>query len=270
MTSEGDQGKHLTNPVSDGAPGPLVTRSEVPSLKDYRDYRRYLRRDFLFCCGYCTMSEAESQGLRMTIDHYEPRNSRPDLVNSYDNLMYCCDECNLRKGDLCPPPEARAQGTRFFRPDEDVRSEHFEAKGIRVGHKSRVGEWSILALSLNRQSLLKLRELRQRLSDCDRYVEGGMQALKAFSIDRLPPSIRFDAIKARNDAIKTGETIVEHITDVLARHARSALLDALEDNVDPSDEIRIAKMKSIQALHPGNWRARQGKGAEPFPLSARP
>jgi hypothetical protein len=33
----------------------------------------------------------------MTIDHYEPQKARPELTNCYDNLMYCCDDCNMLK-----------------------------------------------------------------------------------------------------------------------------------------------------------------------------
>jgi 5-methylcytosine-specific restriction endonuclease McrA len=234
--------------------GTLVVRSQVPSTKHYREYKRYLRRDFFFCCGYCTLSEAESQGLRMTIDHYEPRTARPELENDYNNLMYACDECNIRKGSLSPPPEARQDGYRFFRPDQDVRADHFERKGVRVEHKTTTGEWSILSLSLNRKSLLRLRELRKQLSDCDGFVEGGIQALKAFKMDRLPPHIRLQAIKAKNSVTAMGENLAKEITEILARHARSPLLDALEDS-DPDDADRLAKMKSVEALHPDNWRA---------------
>jgi 5-methylcytosine-specific restriction endonuclease McrA len=76
------------------------------------------------------MSESEAMAIRFTIDHYEPQKARPDLVDDYTNLMYACDECNLRKGDRYPPPAARATGMRFFRPDEDVHSDQFSITGI--------------------------------------------------------------------------------------------------------------------------------------------
>ena len=46
----------------------------------------------------------------------EPQKARPDLADSYDNLMYACDECNMRKGDRCPPPEARGKGLAVLSP----------------------------------------------------------------------------------------------------------------------------------------------------------
>jgi hypothetical protein len=45
------------------------------------------RNDFFYSCAYCTMSEAEAQATRFTVDHYEPKNAQPDLINAYDNLM---------------------------------------------------------------------------------------------------------------------------------------------------------------------------------------
>jgi hypothetical protein len=55
-----------------GHPG-LVVRSEVPPDKPYSEYRPWLRNDFFYSCGYCTMSEAEAQALRFTIDTMSPK-----------------------------------------------------------------------------------------------------------------------------------------------------------------------------------------------------
>ena len=103
----------------------LVTRSSVPDALPYNDYKPYLKIDFLYSCAYCTIAESEATTIRFTIDHYEPRRARPDLENRYDNLMYCCDTCNIYKNDITPPANARAAGVRYFRPDTDHRSDHF-------------------------------------------------------------------------------------------------------------------------------------------------
>src|SRR5438067_4689566 len=105
---------------------PLVERSEVEPDLPYREYREQLREDFTYSCAYCTTSEFEAQGIRMVIDHYEPRKLRSDLENSYENLMYSCDDCNVLKGDRSPPQSARDDGYRFFRPDQDYRHETFD------------------------------------------------------------------------------------------------------------------------------------------------
>ena len=94
----------------------LITRSpDVPAGRPYIEYRKWLRYDFLYSCA-CTMSEAEAQAIRFTIDHYEPVSARPELKNDYDNLMYCCDECNSRKGDRTPRRRPAQTASGFFDP----------------------------------------------------------------------------------------------------------------------------------------------------------
>jgi hypothetical protein len=201
----------------------LVTRSTVPAGLTYSEYREYLRYDFFYSCAYCTMSEAEAQAIRFTIDHYEPRNARPDLLDEYENLMYSCGECNLRKGDRSPPPQARADGYRFFRPDSDLHEDHFQESGRRLQGKSHVGQYSIEALDLNRLSLRRLREIRERLTECHGLVVEGVLGLRKFPIDRLPPNVRGRALSAINRAGAAGTKIVDGIDSLLRDYARSPL-----------------------------------------------
>jgi len=168
----------------------LIARSQVEPGKKYPEYREELRYDFFHSCAYCTMSEFEAQSIRMTIDHYEPRKARPDLTNEYGNLMYACSVCNERKSDRYPPQEARDNGQRFFRPDEDVRADHFTRTAIFLEPVTEVGNFSIQTLDLNRRGLLKLRELRKRLADCDPLVSEGILALRSFHIDQLPREVK--------------------------------------------------------------------------------
>jgi uncharacterized protein (TIGR02646 family) len=254
MSSKGDDSSALA--VSARATSALVKRSAVPAGLQYRDYRKYLRYDFMFSCAYCTMSEAEAQAIRFTIDHYEPRNARPDLQHEYENLMYSCDECNLRKGDRCPPSQARADGYRFFRPDQDLHQEHFEKSGLRLTARSNTGNYSVEALDLNRHSLLKLREIRGRLLECDRLVVEGVLGLRNFHIDQLPPSIKGAAVRAINQASVAADQFANNIDSLLHDYARSPLIDP-----DPAQESeahaeeRAAKLKQWQVLYPQIWRA---------------
>lgn len=196
-----------TTPATKDTGSSLVTRSNVPDLQNYLDYKPFLRRDFFHSCAYCTMSEAEAQAIQFTIDHYEPRNARPELIHQYSNLMYSCDECNLRKGDRCPPTSARTEGYRFFRPDEDEYQDHFEQAGIRIEPKTNTGNYSIEALDLNRAALRKLRDLRQRLWDCDQAVLQGVLALRSIPIDRLPSHIKGQV----SSAIARAQGVAEHL-----------------------------------------------------------
>lgn len=242
-------------PVKAGADegGGLVVRSDVVPGKPYREYRQVLRHDFRYQCAYCGMTEREAQGIRMTIDHYEPRLARPDLENDYCNLMYSCDECNLRKGDRSPPQEARNDGFRFFRPDQDLADDHFEEKGIRVSEKSNTGYYSIMALDLNRQSLRRLRELRIRAEKCEASARVALAALRRFHIDQLPPILRSRALRAIHNAALAGEQISGKLDELMSGHARSPMLDADAEAVERRG-AQAANLKSVEANYLGSWR----------------
>ncbi len=240
--------------------GGLVVRSEPPPGLPYGDYRRFLRTDFVYSCAYCTMTEAEAQAVRFTIDHYEPQTARPDLAGSYLNLMYCCDECNTRKGDRSPPEIARAAGVRFFRPDNDNFEDHFELSGIRLIPKSPAGDYSIDALDLNRLSLRRLREIRARLTECDDFVSAGVLALRRYKIDQLPRDIRSNALASINKASAVAEQLASDIDTVLATYASSPLLDRDDDTDQAKD--RKQRLKDREVLYPGTWRGRGRRRAQ--------
>jgi len=233
----------------------LVVRSEVPLGLQYAEYKQYLRVDFFHSCAYCTIAESEARAIRFTIDHYEPQNARSDLVNEYSNLMYCCEVCNTYKGDRVPPQAAREAGHRFFRPDQDVRKEHFERRGRHLEHKTPVGFYTIETLDLNRQNLRRLRDLRERVLECDKYVVEGIMALRAYPIDFLPAEMRHKANERIKDAMLAAEELVEEIDAVLREHAGSPLVDPDLDAGERS-ATRAKKLKELEAMYPGGrWRA---------------
>lgn len=237
---------------------PRVVRSpNVPALKDYREYRPYLRRDFYHSCAYCTMTEAEAQAVRFTIDHYEPQ-EREDLINVYSNLMYACDECNSRKGDRVPSDEARKNGIHFFRPDEEIFDDHFALRDVRLHPQSRAGDFTIKALDLNRLALRRLREIRERLNACASYVGEGIAALSKFSIDHLPQQLRAQAQRSIKDAINMDDQLSMRIEEVLRAAAKSPLLEE-DPNTAEETARRLKSLKNLEALYPGTWRARNRK-----------
>jgi hypothetical protein len=238
----------------------LVRRSTVQLGLKYSDYRQTLRDDFIYSCAYCTMSEAEAQAIRFTIDHYGPKNARPDLIDNYENLMYSCDVCNERKGDRCPPPEARAQGYRFFRPDEDRYQDHFRKDGVRLQSLTNTGYYSLEALDLNRLSLRRIRDIRERLHKCDRLVLEGVLGLRSFHIDRLPPTVKGKAARAIRQVMSMAERMADDIDSVLRSFARSPLIDP-DPELEARAEERAANLQPVQALYPGNWRAPRRKAA---------
>jgi hypothetical protein len=194
--------------------------------------------------------------IRFTIDHFEPRMSRPDLENEYTNLMYACDECNTRKGDRCPPEAARADGHRFFRPDQDLHDQHFERSGVRLNAKTSVADYSIDALDLNRASLRRLREIRERVMKSDILATQGVLGLKNLRLDHLPPSMRGRATTAIKQADQTHQGLMNEINSLLMEYAHSPMIDPDTDSDrGERDRERIKRLKSKEALYPDNWRA---------------
>lgn len=221
---------------------PSVTRSTVPAgISDYGQFKPYLQKDFLYSCAYCTITESEARSIRFTIDHYESVDSRPDLKNQYDNLMYCCDSCNVRKGPRVPDPKMRSAGYRYFRPDQDERSVHFRLENRRLKYQTPTGDYSIIALSLNRDHLMRLRDLRARLFDCQAYIAAGVEALLDFRTDSLPSAIRISAQETIDNLNVLSKEFQSETKHILANFARSPLGDVIETEDDKKAKYKYLK-----------------------------
>ncbi len=86
-------------------PGQPLERRHGPSgYADYHSYRSWLRDEFTFRCVYCLIRE---QWGRVTgefdLDHFLPQASHHGQATDYDNLLYACRPCNLRKCDNVLP-----------------------------------------------------------------------------------------------------------------------------------------------------------------------
>lgn len=86
--------------------GPHARRHGPDGYSDYRSYRPWLRDEFDFRCVYCLIRE---QWGRVTgefdIDHFVPQAVNRSHALEYNNLIYACRTCNLRKRDtLLPDP----------------------------------------------------------------------------------------------------------------------------------------------------------------------
>ncbi|MDP9561396.1 UNVERIFIED_ORG: hypothetical protein J2740_002603 [Rhizobium nepotum] len=252
----------MTNDISpSSAISDLVVRSVETDGRKYGEYRQNLRYDFFHCCAYCTMSEAEASSVRFTIDHYEPVTARPELEHDYENLMYCCNTCNTLKGPRVVPPEAKADGTRFFRPDFDRFVEHYERVGVRLRGLSKLAEFTIDAVDLNRYALRRLREIRNDLYQCEVIVSQGIKALRGLKIDLLPKSIRISALNAIRDMDAAHESIAAAIDNILRDYAASFNLEAGESDAADKEE-RLDRLREVEALYPGSvWRVRKPKKA---------
>ena len=64
----------------------------------YETYRRWLRDEFTFRCVYCLIREEWGRlAGEFDLDHFQPQVNRPELTTEYENLVYACHTCNIRK-----------------------------------------------------------------------------------------------------------------------------------------------------------------------------
>ena len=66
-----------------------------------RDFKPWLRDEFLFRCVYCLERERwyPSGSDAFSVDHVLPKVSHPERIRDYENLVYACNRCNARKQD---------------------------------------------------------------------------------------------------------------------------------------------------------------------------
>jgi hypothetical protein len=230
----------------------LVLRSDVPrGVVGYEDYREWLRGDFWYSCAYCTVAETEAGALGFSIDHYIPRDRCTSLALTYENLMWCCAHCNSRKR-AGPSLAALLQGYRFFCADTDDPDDHFAYSGQRIEGRTRlVGEYTVVALNLNRHTLRRVREARERLYRSRRAIAKGLRGLLGVSLQDLPRETRGRVEQVRKR--------LENATQALATHVDAALVKALSRSpfADAEQETsnqargRRAYLSRINAAMPG-------------------
>jgi HNH endonuclease len=124
-----------------------------------RSIRQIVRMNYMFCCGYCGISET-STGAELTVDHFQPsiRGGTDDI----ENLVYCCHACNEHKSDFWTTDPIH----RLLHPLRDDVSLHYQedAEGRLVG-LTETGIFHIERLHLNRFPLVEHRLWIQRVQD---------------------------------------------------------------------------------------------------------
>jgi hypothetical protein len=144
----------------------IRTNQDLPKFSDYTRYRPYLRKDFEYRCAYCEITETSVFGIiAFGIDHFRPKTRFPDLICSYENLYYCCNDCNRYKGRVWPSLELVAAGYFFPDPCEcDMLSEHLrETEDCRLEAITNAGMFALEILRLNRAACLRFRGRRKLL-----------------------------------------------------------------------------------------------------------
>jgi hypothetical protein len=113
--------------------GPHTRRHGPIGYVDYASYREWLRDEFTFRCTYCLARERWGPVLgEFDLDHFVPQARSPSLDCTYDNLLYLCHRCNLKKGSHSLPDPCRISLRDCIRVHEDGRIEALDRSGKRI------------------------------------------------------------------------------------------------------------------------------------------
>jgi len=143
----------------------FVRRENPPAKSHHREYKPFLRRDFLARCAYCERTEEYLGGEEaFEVEHFRPKGRFPDLVRAYHNLYYACRGCNGHKWETWPSEDQIAQGQEFADPCvEDPYLHHLrELEDGDVEELTECGAYSNSHIRLDRSELRRWRRLRNQ------------------------------------------------------------------------------------------------------------
>lgn len=129
------------------------------SIKE--DIRKFVQQRASYACEFCGVQE-EDTGDILTIDHFQPQSKQG--ADELDNLIYCCNRCNLYKSDYFP---SKNHAISLWNPRIDPQSKHFlELENGHLQGITDIGIFTIIRLRLNRILLISYRlKKRKRLEE---------------------------------------------------------------------------------------------------------
>lgn len=112
-------------------------------------------------CEYCALAQ-EGQEATFHIDHVVPVIVGGQTIS--ENLALACVSCSLRKSarQLIFDLESGEQ-VPVFNPRQESWQEHFRWQGVLVVGLTPIGRATIVALDLNRELILSIREVEMFL-----------------------------------------------------------------------------------------------------------
>jgi len=177
----------------------LKRRATYSTYTNYKRYRQEIREDCLGRCVYCDAHENELGGQEnMTLDHFKPKSSFPQLTHEPLNLLWACHTCNRLKDNYWP-----AIGTThtlsisqrgFIDPFKEHLNDYFDIlpDGQFVALNPPAG-YIIKTLKLNRSSVRIIREHRNRQHNRKEEFEAFcIQSMKNFEKLLTSPSLSED------------------------------------------------------------------------------
>ncbi len=197
------------------------------------------------------MTELESIGLRFEIDHYLPSSKFREIDKKYENLMWSCEQCNIKKGKYYPTADLKKKGYYIIRVDEEDPRDHIiisELNELRVEPITKTGEFNINRLDLNRQTLRRVRKTRKEFRNSGEHIAHGIRELMGIRMDQLPRQHRLRFIQLKQYLISNDKNITGEIEELIRQVSCSPLLDEDEDKKERL-KARRAYLNQINALN---------------------
>ena len=199
-----------------------------PKYDSPEKYREYIAKSCNYSCVYCSLMESESIGATFNIDHFKPKALFPTLYSECENLRYSCPRCNSykrakwisieqgceRNCDSCKKQICKEDIPRFI--DcliEDPKDFFYMSDSYEVLAKnsSKVAEYTIDTLRLNRVQLKKMRHVREDIDRIISDIESAKKNLEMRKKKILSAKVVFNDIKEK----KSGEQDLIMIIGIL-------------------------------------------------------
>ena len=129
-----------------------MSKIPIPS-----DLRQKITRHFRYRCSYCQTQQGLT-GAMLTIDHIILESLGG--MTLAENLCLACWDCNRIKHNRVAAIDPMLNKTvPLFHPQQQNWSEHFawSADGVRIIGQTATGRATVIALRLNRRSLVQAR-----------------------------------------------------------------------------------------------------------------
>lgn len=125
-----------------------------------KETRKLIQTRANFACEFCGVTEIDTGG-KLTIDHFQPISKGGK--DEPDNLLYCCNRCNLYK--LSYFPES-SQHPVLWNPRKSPFSNHFiELDDGTLHPLTPTGEFTLARLRLNRAPLVAYRQRNRKQTE---------------------------------------------------------------------------------------------------------
>lgn len=195
-----------------------------------------LLKSSAYKCAYCEC-QLQRQDSYMQVEHFKDKDTYPDDVVKWDNLLPSCSRCNRKKWtlDVITSP--------IVNPYIDDPRIHLKQQAFRLYPKDLKGETTITKLFLNDDDrvvyprFLAANEINKQLSelindtgDFDRKKNGVTRVLQSCQADKPYSAFISHALHSNQDYLHLKEVLITNglwDTDLVELHEKSLIL-ALE------------------------------------------